>query len=352
MKGDWRQARNLGKLKRGLPDLVRERLIGAGAEEKVHAAHELWQFVLEEGSSGATIILYKTGTCVRFGYAPAADSAEDLVLKTIQEDEIQRGPDEPVIPSGKKQKWYAIAEPIRGVYDDYERCLQLAGSVGRLCGCGPVEVSSKEEGWAILNGGIRLDPGRYAFTDASIVSRESVGIAAVIVEMLRQEGEPACRLENALSESEAVERMEVRGVASGELMGAFRRWKHIFGEMLALYMALQEVVRLPKVPAWPKLTVVHDYVGVYAWMRAGRPQGASCEFVRGFSDAAEGAERWRPPKDAVEKVVLACWRLAMENNLLLAFRHQPGHRSEAAGVHHYARFNRRADELAFETARL
>lgn len=116
------------------------------------------------------------------GYAPAADSAEDLVLKIIQEDEIQRPPgtDEPVIPPRKEQKWYAIAEPVWGVYEGYEKCLQaLAGKAGpRL---GPVAVSSQDEGRAILSDGVRLDPGRYAFTDAS----GSGGIASVIVEMLQ-----------------------------------------------------------------------------------------------------------------------------------------------------------------------
>jgi hypothetical protein len=351
MKGEWRQPRSWRKVAPDLQNLVRERLIGAGAEYKVHREHEQWRLVFHEGPSRATVTLYENGTCRTEGYAPAADFAENLVLKIIQEDEIQRRTEEPVKRPGKKQKWYAIAEPIRYVYDDYEKCLQdLVGRAGRRLG--PVEVSSKEEGWAILNGGVRLHAGRYAFTDASICSTESVGIAAVIVEMHKEVGEPICRLERDPAASETVEKMDVEGVAPDEIVEAFRRLKHIFGEMLALHMAIQEVVRLPKeVPMWPKLTIVHDYLGVYAWMRAGAPQGASIEIVRGFSDAAKGTEKWRPPKDTVAKVVQACWQLAMDNHLFLAFRHQPGHRSEAAGVHHYVRFNRRADELAFEAAR-
>jgi len=184
------------------------------------------------------------------------------------------------------------------------------------------------------------------------IGKKLLAVAAVIVDMERREGEPSCFLEIALHESELMDEGEVTGVSPDELMDALGRLKHIFGEMLALYVALQEVVRLPKVPAWPKLTIVHDYLGVSAWTCAAAPQG-SFEILPGFSDAAERAKTWRPPKDkTVKKVVQACWQVATENNLFLEFRHQPGHRSEDAGVNHFVRFNRRADKLALEAAKL
>jgi hypothetical protein len=44
-----------------------------------------------------------------------------------------------------REKWYAIAEPIRDVYDNYNRCKQdLVGVKGTRRG--PVEVSSEQEG--------------------------------------------------------------------------------------------------------------------------------------------------------------------------------------------------------------
>ena len=340
MKDEWRQG-SLGKLKRGLPELVRERLVGAGAEEKEPREYEQWRFVLEEDPVVRPSSSTRLELASAAGRGAAADSVENLVLKIIHEDEIERGTDEPVFPPRRGPKWYAVAEPIRGVFDSYENCLKaLSGKA--VCGKGPVAVSSQEEGWAILNGGIRLTQGRYAFTDASI--RECVGVAAVIVEMARDKDEPAVLLEIAANASEFVEKKEVTGVSSGELIDAFRRLKHIFGEMLALYVALQEQERYPKVP---KLTVVHDYLGVSAWTCAAAPQGA-VDILPGFTDAAARAKTWSPPEDeTVMKVVQAWLQLATEMNLVLEFRHQPRGRSEAAGVNHFARFNRRADELAF-----
>jgi hypothetical protein len=348
MKGELRKARSF-KLAPGLQDLLRKRLIGAGAEDRDPKDHEQWRMLLEVESSREHVILYKSGTCtLTAGHAPAADKAEGLILSVLEEVESEclAVADESIGRPAQREKWYAIAEPIRDVYDSLEKVRQdLLGRPGLRRG--PVRVSSREEGWAILNDGVRMDPGRYAFTDAS----GSGGIAVVIVEMLNPEGEPACLREIPSTVSEAVEKGLVKGLNPGELMKAFGRSKHILGEMLALCMALQEGMRLPNVTAWSRLTIVHDYVGVSAWMRAGAPAGAAFEILPGFTDAAEIAATWRPPRDpTVMKVVQACWRFAVESNLLLAFRHQPGHRSEAAGENHFVRFNVRADELAGEAA--
>jgi hypothetical protein len=96
----------------------------------------------------------------------------------------------------RRQKWYAIAEPIRGVYDSYERCQQeLKGINGARRG--PVEVSSEEEGWAVLSGGIRLTPGLYAFTDATAVG----GVGVVMVRMPEGESSEPVILEPKCSSS-------------------------------------------------------------------------------------------------------------------------------------------------------
>lgn len=59
------------------------------------------------------------------------------------------------------------------------------------------------------------------------------------------------------------------------------------------------------------------------------------------------ANGWRPAKDLVlGAVVSACRALRDEKAIDLTFRYQRGHRSEWAGRHDFAHFNRLADKLA------
>lgn len=243
-----------------------------------------------------------------------------------------------------RQKWYAIAEPIRDVFDSYEQCQHaLKGVVGARRG--PVEVSSEEEGWAVLNGGVRLPPGVYAFTDATALG----GVGVVLVKMPDvANGEPLV-LEPRCSSSvvHILEAKPIAGIDGAQVMDALRRLRNILAEMVALYEALNQLLARGDVPPRSKINIVHDYFGVSAWMKAGAPAVAQMKIDPGYYEASFKKHAWRPARDpSISAVITACWELALSKEFLLVFRHQPGHRSEGAGVHHFVRFNKMADELA------
>jgi hypothetical protein len=244
----------------------------------------------------------------------------------------------------RRQKWYAIAEPIRGVYDSYERCQQkLKGVTGARRG--PVEVSSEEEGWAVLNGGVRLTPGLYAFTDATAVG----GVGVVMVRMREGESSEPVILEPKCSSSVVgiLQRTPIAGMNDIQVVGALGRLRNILAEMVGLYEALNQLLVREDVASGSQITIVHDYYGVSAWMQAGRPPGATMAIDPGYYEAPFKTHAWGPAKDPIiSAVVSACWELTGRNQLRLMFRHQPGHRSEEAGTHHFVRFNKVADELA------
>ena len=254
-----------------------------------------------------------------------------------------RDPIAGVPPIPRREKWYAIAEPIRGVYDNYERCKQdLMGVKGARRG--PVEVSSEQEGWDVLNGGIRLAPGTYAFTDATAVG----GVGVVLVRMAEsEESEPEILNAKPFSVVEILERTPIVGLSDDEIVGALRRLRNILGEMVALYEALNQLLLSRDIVSGSQILIVHDYFGVSAWMRAGAPPGAAIKIDPGYYEASFKTHAWRPAKDPViSAVISACWETARQKELELVFRHQPGHRSEEAGTHHFVRFNKMADQLA------
>ncbi|MDQ3531239.1 MAG: hypothetical protein M3456_02495 [Actinomycetota bacterium] len=246
--------------------------------------------------------------------------------------------------SGRRQRWYAIAEPIRGVYDSYERCqTDLVGVRGTRRG--PVEVSSEDEGWAVLNGGVRLDAGLYVFTDATA----NGGVGVVVVRMPVAENADPQILEPACSSSvvQILDAKPIAGIDSAQAVEALGRLRNILAEMVALYEALNQLLVREDVVAGSEITIVHDYFGVSAWMQAGAPPDAAMRIDPGYYEASFKKHAWAPAKDpTISAVIAACWELVSRKQLLLVFRHQPGHRSEAAGIHHFVRFNKMADELA------
>ena len=246
--------------------------------------------------------------------------------------------------SRRRQRWYAIAAPIQGVYDSYERCQQeLRGVPGARRG--PVEVSSEEEGWAVLNGGIRLPRGLYAFTDATAIG----GVGVVFVRMPVDENAVPQILEPTCSSSvvQILDAKPIGGIDAAQVVEALGRLRNILAEMVALYEALSQLLVRADIPAGSEITIVHDYFGVSAWMQAGASLEALVRIDPGYYDASFKKHAWAPAKDPIiSAVIAACWDLALSKQLRLVFRHQPGHRSEAAGEHHFVRFNRMADELA------
>ena len=79
-------------------------------------------------------------------------------------------------------------------------------------------------------------------------------------------------------------------------------------------------------PAEAKLTVVHDYEGVAAWLQG----------------------RWKADNPTVATIVEACRRLIRDGGLDISFRYQEAHQSTWVGRDDFAFFNGRADALATE----
>jgi ribonuclease HI len=215
---------------------------------------------------------------------------------------------------------YVIAKPevARGIYDSWGQCwAALDGTKGERR---YMKVSSREEGEeAILDGqGVVLKAGSYAFTDGNGLG----GVGVVLVGMDDADSEPVTVNEIPTSVATVFRGSLIPGLDSDESISvALARLKNILAELAALFLALREL------PEQAKVTIVHDYVGVGNWMK-----GDS-----------------RPPRDPVlEAVIGACVNLCADKAMRLTFLYQPSHRSDWAGRHDLARFNRRADELATE----
>lgn len=71
------------KLPTALQHSLRDRLIGAGAEDLEDASTQ-WRMRVRQGSSKATVALYRTGICTVDGKASAIDPAAQMVLSTIR----------------------------------------------------------------------------------------------------------------------------------------------------------------------------------------------------------------------------------------------------------------------------
>jgi ribonuclease HI len=176
------------------------------------------------------------------------------------------------------------------------------------CGEGPGGTE------ALLAGaGVVLAPGLYAFVDGNHLG----GVGVALVEVTDDEPRVVAEISSSVLDVFTGADIEALG-STEEIRGALARLRNVLAELAALYAALV------RVRAGSRLTVVHDYEGVAAWM--------------------EG--RWRMTDVAVRAIVDACRELAVDKRLTVKFHHQPGHRSSWAGRHDFARFNARADALA------
>jgi ribonuclease HIII len=85
VKGELRPACSWRKVRPDSQNLIRERLLGAGAVDKECWDHVAWRLELACGSSKVTVVLYENGTCERkAGYSPAADHADKLIRNVIE----------------------------------------------------------------------------------------------------------------------------------------------------------------------------------------------------------------------------------------------------------------------------
>jgi hypothetical protein len=213
---------------------------------------------------------------------------------------------------------YVVTEPksVRGVYTTWEEC---QAATGDAAGSRQMRVETQEEGEAILAGGVILDTGWYAFTDGNALG----GVGVVLVRMADGEDEPEVVNEIAASVKEVLGEAAIPGLESDlEVDESLDRLANILAEMAGLYAAINAS------PDGSRVTIVHDYMGVGAFMR----------------------KEWRARNSIVDAVGSVSRSLAERKGLQLRFQHQASHRSSHARRHDFARFNGRADELAAEGA--
>jgi ribonuclease HI len=214
-------------------------------------------------------------------------------------------------------KVYVVTAPdrIRGVYDTWAAC---EAAVKGVSGARYQAVASRAQAEAMLRGeGTALEAGLHAFVDGN----HHGGVGVVIVDGSGQE--PTVVDEVGLTVVQVFAGGAVRSLAAPDaITTALARLRNVLAELAALYLALRLV------PEGARLTVVHDYEGVGAWMTG----------------------RWNARDPIVADVIAACTALAAARRLTVAFRHQRGHQAAWAGRDDYAHFNARADTLAREAA--
>jgi ribonuclease HI len=212
----------------------------------------------------------------------------------------------------KKVKVYVVTAPeaSRGIYETWAECEAVVKGVK---GARFQSVRGMETAQALLDGGISLAPGTYAFTDGD-------GLGGVGVVMIHQKKD-AFRIDKEIATS-AVRVFVGQGITGlnrpDEVRHALKRMKNILAELGGLYEALR--IAEPG----SSLTIVHDYKGIGAWM-----QGT-----------------WKRRDEIVDAVISGCELLVREREVQVTYRHQHGHQSTWAAPDAYAKWNQRADELA------
>ncbi|HZJ49751.1 MAG TPA: ribonuclease H family protein [Actinomycetota bacterium] len=211
---------------------------------------------------------------------------------------------------------YVVTKPdsIRGVYDTWAECkLKVTGVAGAVY----QKVENDGQAQLLLAGtSVVLPPGLHVFTDGN-----HLGGVGVVVVWAANAGRAECTVVAEISASvgQVFYDGKIPGLGSDDAVRtALARSRNVLAELAGLYLALWQA------PAQARLTIVHDFEGVGAWL--------------------EG--RWRAKDATVKAVVSACKALAEEKGLHLEFVWQRGHASTWAGRNDFARFNNRADELA------
>lgn len=211
-------------------------------------------------------------------------------------------------------KVYVVTAPEdrRGIYDTWDAC---RAAVHGVPGARYQAVGSREEAEAMLRGeGRTLAPGLWAFVDGN----HEGGVGVVIVRKA-QDGTTVVLDEIDTTVGEVFAGAGVATLESPAVVGeALARIRNVLAELAALYVAVG------RVPAGERVTVVHDYEGVGAWLTG----------------------RWRTRDPAVAAVVEACRARIAGRSLTVEFRHQRSHQSTHAGPDEFAALNRRADALA------
>ncbi|MEX0756082.1 MAG: ribonuclease H family protein [Actinomycetota bacterium] len=217
-------------------------------------------------------------------------------------------------------KVYVVTAPpsARGIYETWPEC---QAAVNGVKGARFMGVTSREKAESILDGeGVKLPPGRWAFTDANAAG----GVGIVIVDQ-DAHGE-ATSQETSTTVQEILKDSGIPGLrTSREVDKALGDLHNILSEMSGFYAVLKDAVQ------GSKLAVVYDYKGVEKWMVEG-----------GWKDAKS---------PVIAALVTACKQQIRDRDLQVSFQHQKGHSSTWAGRDDFARWNGRADQLATQASK-
>jgi len=210
---------------------------------------------------------------------------------------------------------YVVLEPpsIRRIYDTWD---EAKAAISGVRGVKQMYVETVDEGERILAGGVRLEPGLYAFTDGN----HRGGVGVVIARAAADPSDPP-EVERELSATvlEILRGARLPGLASpDEIHGALARLRNILSEVAAVYAAVGLV------PEGETVTVVHDYRGVAKYWTG----------------------EWRTKDAEIANLTGAAMKVATRRGLTVRFREQRSHKSHLYGRHDYRRLNARADALA------
>ena len=211
---------------------------------------------------------------------------------------------------------YVITQPdsIKGIYDTWDECKDKIAGVK---GAKHQKVHDRSEAEALLAGnGVVLTPGLYVFTDGN----DRGGVGVVVVWMSEDSTkEPHVVSEIATSVGRIFYGDFVAGLGSDdEIQEALQESRNVLGELGGLYLALWQA------PEEAELTIVQDYNGMAHWMKG----------------------EWKVDNPVSKAIVAVSKEIVKTKKLDLRFHWQKSHTSSWAGRHDFARFNKRADELA------
>lgn len=212
----------------------------------------------------------------------------------------------------KRKAAYVVTEPesIRGIYTTWPEC---QAAISGVSGVKYQSVDSLEKAQSMLDGGVRLPPGRWVFTDGSGGGGAGIAIVKVDAGGATTSEEISSNIYDVFVGSGIPELTTTEDVTN-----AFSRMPNTLAELAAFFHALGTI------DAAEEVTIVYDYEGIRAWMQ----------------------RDWQRDDMVVAAVIDACWDIERKRSLKLKYRHQRGHQSSWAAPDDFAFWNDRVDELA------
>ena len=208
---------------------------------------------------------------------------------------------------------YVILAPdtIKGICATWDEC---HAKVTGVPGATFQKVGSHDAAQAMLDGTPdRMPPGTFAFVDGN----HRGGVGVVLVHRTAQGETTRKEISMTLTEvfPDGLALEDGRHLSADEMLAAIR---NIACELAAAYVAVQ------RVQPNTRLTIVHDYEGVGAWLMG----------------------RWRVKDPIVAAIVAQVLGRIRKANLRISVQHQRGHQADRLGLSDWVQGNRRADALA------